>query len=173
MKRGRIQQKRGQGLPLNTVILLILVILVLVVVAAFFLGGTASITEKIRALFFGSTAGTDRVFAVGNCKEFCNRLQLLPKSAFMGSPYCKEFERIDSDNDGTADYISDVNNKKQYVRYYCWNKDPLDGDPLVESLDVSCQVEANEQSYSPDIFCTQSLERKPGAPLPGIIGPQP
>ena len=159
VKRHRICHKRGQALPLNTIILIILVVLVLIVVAAFFLGGTATLMDIIREILYGSIAGTDRVLAVSNCGSRCSQLRLLPDSALKGSAYCQEFERIDEDNNGEAEYEETSDGKKKYVKYFCWNKDTRNTDNLIETLDVSCSYEIYGQSYSPDVFCNGQIPK--------------
>jgi len=98
--------KKGQGLPLNTIVIAILVIIVLVLVVTFFLGGFAGLTTKIRGIFFGTTAGTSVTLAVQQCQIYCENAQLLPTDILKkNSPYCKPME-IDEDGDGKTDYKS-------------------------------------------------------------------
>lgn len=125
--------KRGQALPMNTVIITILVVLVLIVIAVFFLSGTEGITKTIKDVFFGTTAGTDRVFAVQTCKQRCDQLQLLPEPA--KSAYCTSSFGIDENNDGEADFVPN-SKPKQYYKYYCWGEDLGER----KSLNVPCTV---------------------------------
>tara|TARA_Y100000034_G_C6898881_1_gene415071 strand:+ start:1922 stop:2425 length:504 start_codon:yes stop_codon:yes gene_type:complete len=155
VKRGRIQSKKGQGLPMNTVIITILVILVLVVVAAFFLGGTSNLVTKIREIFYGSISGTDRTFASGTCQQRCDQLQILPKSQLGNSAYCQDYFNIDSDNDGEADYTG-TGKDKVYTRYYCYESSgtlaPGTQGPtqrVGKSLDVGCPIEG----INPEQYC--------------------
>ena len=94
-----LYKKRGQGLPLNAVVIAILVVLVLVVLAAFFLFGSSKIGEKIRTSFFGPTSGTDRVFAVQSCENLCEQAQFLPEIQQGTSGFCKQSWQIDENND--------------------------------------------------------------------------
>lgn len=114
--------RKAQGLPLNTVILAILVVLVLFVVAAFFLGGTAGIMKQVRSLFYGTTAGTDRVLNSQTCEQRCEQLKLLPRTAISSSAYCTQSFFIDTDNNGEADLLNPNDSKAGYKPYYCYEK---------------------------------------------------
>ena len=104
--------KRGQGLPLNTLILTILVVIVLIVVAVFFLGGTSKLSQSIRNIFFGTTAGTDLSLAREICETRCVSAQDsndVARTAFCSTPF-----ELDLDNDGVVEVIN--NEPKQF---YC------------------------------------------------------
>mgnify|MGYP001570612990 CR=1 FL=1 len=90
--------KRGQSLPLNTLIITILVVIVLIVVAVFFLGGTSSLSRSIRTIFFGATAGTDISLAREICQQRCEQ-------AKDGNPlaYCNIGQDIDRNGNGEID----------------------------------------------------------------------
>ena len=107
--------KRGQGLPMNTVIVAILVIVVLVVVVVFFLGGFAGLSSKVKAIFYGTTAGTDLTLAVQTCESRCEQAMLLPKSTLGASAFCNAPFYLDTDNDGEAQKDADG----KFVNYYC------------------------------------------------------
>jgi hypothetical protein len=104
--------KKGQGLPMNTVVMAILVIVVLILVLTFFFGGFTGLTMKIRQIFFGSLAGTSETLAVQNCNQYCNQLQLrsglfddkgvLITDRVRDLAYCRLIP-IDTDEDGQAD----------------------------------------------------------------------
>ena len=114
--------KRGQGLPLTTIIIAILVVVVLVVLVAFFLGGTTSITRGIKSLFFGTTAGTDLTIAIETCRNRCDQAQTLPNDDLKkNSAYCKTPFHIDFDKDGEVD----VDEKGEPVEYYCGDSNLL------------------------------------------------
>lgn len=98
--------KKGQGLPLETIIVAILVIIVLVLVVTFFLGGFAGLTNRVKDIFFGTTAGSSTTLAVQNCRTYCEQAQLLPSVTLKeNSPYCSTEIKVDTDNDGEADKI--------------------------------------------------------------------
>lgn len=140
--------RKAQALPMNTVIIAILVVLVLVVVAAFFLGGTGGIMKTIRSIFHGTTAGTDRVLAMDICKTRCDQIQTWSHVAAKDSAYCKQPFKIDSDNDGDADYVDPNDPKSGFIEYYC-NTPPLVpiGSALEsrKSLNVPCSLADGKQ----------------------------
>ena len=94
--------KKGQGLPMNTVVMAILVIVVLILVLTFFFGGFTGLSMKIRQIFFGSLAGTGKTLAIQNCNQYCDQLQWADASAEQAkidSQFCKP-RAIDLDEDG-------------------------------------------------------------------------
>lgn len=103
--------KKGQGLPLNTIIIAILVIVVLVVVIVFFLGGFAGLSQKVKIIFFGATAGVDKTLAVQNCQTWCDQAKILPVSLRKTSAYCDQYQFVDMNNDGEVEKEGDVTKK--------------------------------------------------------------
>ena len=87
--------KRGMDLTLNTIIIAVLVVLVLVLVATFFLGGFKGLTDRIKAIFFTTTAGVDEVLAVEICRQYCDQAEVLPATLQENSAYCKQAFVID------------------------------------------------------------------------------
>lgn len=122
--------KRGQGLPLETIIVIILVVIVLIVIAVFFLGGTSSLSKSIRSIFFGTTAGTDEQLAIQNCEQRCEQANNLPKTARATSAFCSFPFNIDKDKDGEADKDGD-----NFVKYYCYKASETTD---VKSLNIFC-----------------------------------
>src|SRR3989344_4053642 len=139
--------RKAQGLPLNTVILAILVVLVLLVVGAFFLGGTSGISKQIRSIFYGSTAGQDRVFAVQTCQQRCDSLKLLPVADVSKSAYCGQSFLIDENNDGEAEFVA-ASDPKKYYQYYCWGTD--DEAAGRRSLNMPCPL---NDGKIPEQYC--------------------
>ena len=144
--------KKGQGLPLTTIIIAILVVVVLIVIVAFFLGGTASITDTIKRVFFGTTAGYDLNLAIQTCQSRCEAAKELPATARTGHAYCQSGLAVDRNPiDGEADYV-EIEKKKRTVKYYCPPVDdyrslPLGGaysGPASKSnigfLDIGCDL---------------------------------
>ena len=133
--------KRGQGLPLNVLIIAILVVIVLVVLVTIFLSGTAGLTKTIRDIFGGTIAGTDKSIAVESCKNRCNQAELLSKEQQATSAFCKKPFNIDDNLDGEADFVKDADGKKIYNEWYC---SPGTGtrDPAAnrENLGVGCSI---------------------------------
>jgi len=134
MKRG----KRGQGLPLNTIVLAILVVVVLVVIVAFFLGGTTGLTRTIRGIFFGTTAGTDLTIAIETCKARCDQATLLPMDLQKSSAFCMQPFHIDKDGNGEAEFNT-VGGKKVYDEFYCGDYALAKFGGDVELLSVPCE----------------------------------
>lgn len=90
--------KKGQGLPMNVVILGIIVIVVLIIVLIFFVGGTAQVTSKIRDIFTGRVSGQAAELAVEDCRQLCESAKALPASLQAQSGYC------------TKTYVVNLNN---------------------------------------------------------------
>src|SRR3989344_4962422 len=100
-----IKNKRGQEFSLNTIVIAIIVVVVLIVVVSFFLFGFKGLIDRVKSIFFGTTAGTDRTLAVQQCNNYCDQLDLLPDSALAGSPYCNYKFNMDENNDGEAEFV--------------------------------------------------------------------
>ena len=93
--------KKGQGLPLNVLVVAILVIVVLILVVTFFFGGFTNISVRIKDLFFTGTAGTSETLAIQSCQRFCDNLLLRsnPQGSAESSNFCRG-DKIDLDGDG-------------------------------------------------------------------------
>lgn len=148
--------KRGQGLPLTTIIIAIMVIVVLIVIVTFFFSGSTSITDSIKRVFYGTTAGTDLALATENCKAYCQQAEGLAPEQRDTSPYCTKFFLIDKDNSGEADYDPDLGEDKvrKYDHYYCnptgvGGRD--DGGSKVESVGVSCSFSEPDKFTCPTV----------------------
>lgn len=131
------QSKKGLELSLNTIVIAVIVIVVLVAVVTFFLFGFKGLSDRVKIIFFGTTAGSDMVFAQQQCATYCDRAALLPIGVRSTSPYCTQFIYIDTDNDGEAQFVKGEEGKKQYVKYYCRDGD---GDEQNIYLAVTCSV---------------------------------
>jgi hypothetical protein len=140
-----IANKRGQGLPLSTVIIAILVVLVLIVLVGFFLGGTTGLTNTIKTIFFGTTAGTDKVLAIQTCDQRCNQAQVLSEADRPKSAFCTRSFNIDDNSDGQAEFYDVGDGTTKYVRFYC--NVPKDTG-VVKSLKVTC----------PEVTCIQPAD---------------
>lgn len=130
--------KKGAELSLNVVVVAVLVIMVLVVVTIFFLGGMGGMTSKIKSMFFGTLAGTDRTIAVQTCQTRCEQAKLLPIP--MTSAFCSSFY-IDDDGNGEAD----KNDKGEYTKFYCYKRLPGDNE---RNLGVDCFYKTKEKDAS-------------------------
>jgi len=114
-----IKNKKGQGLPLNTVILAILVIIVLVIVIAFFLTGAGTSFQKVKDVFGFGLRGTDLSTARLNCQNYCDQAKDLPEDQQKSSAYCRTYFKIDLDNNGNVDTFAVQDKKGEPVHYYC------------------------------------------------------
>jgi len=116
--------KKGQGLPLTTIIIAILVVVVLIVIIAFFIGGSTQLTDSIKRVFFGTTAGYDFNLALETCQSRCDLAKDMPiTNAQENSAYCQTPLQVDkSPIDGEADYAMDGKTKKT-IKYFCPPKD--------------------------------------------------
>ncbi|MBS3168790.1 hypothetical protein J4216_06695 [Candidatus Woesearchaeota archaeon] len=94
-----MKSKRGQGLPMNVIIIAIIVLVVLIVLIAFFAGGFSSIVGKVRALFGGGVSAQAQDLAISTCQQSCETAKKLPTSAQAQSSYCKLTFLIDHDAD--------------------------------------------------------------------------
>ncbi|MBS3108896.1 hypothetical protein J4409_03430 [Candidatus Woesearchaeota archaeon] len=131
----RKNNKKGVELSLNTIIIAIIVIIVLVVVLALFLFGFKGLSDKIKVVFFGTTAGFDKTLALQTCANRCDQASLWPKNTRLDSPYCSSFY-MDENNDGVAEKEGDV-----FVSYYCYKGTNINtGNPRF--LNVECTVPA-------------------------------
>ena len=98
--------KKAQGLPMNTIVIAIIVIVVLVLVLTFFFGGFATLTEKIKAVFYPSISGQEETLAIQACDRYCGNLQLRTysdvadaQSRISTSSFCNK-RPVDLDGDG-------------------------------------------------------------------------
>ena len=140
--------KRGQGLPLSTIVIFIIVVVVLVVVVAFFLTGSTGITDSIRKVFSGATAGVDMSLASANCQQYCTQARSLATDELKEvSAYCIRWENIDRNQDGESEYTM-VGSDKRYTRWYCPSQDTYDIEPIydaqIEYLNVPCDLRDQE-----------------------------
>ena len=96
--------KKGQGLPMNTVVIAIIVIVVLILVVTFFFGGFSNLTERIKGVLYGGTAGMSETLALQSCERYCDNLKLRsdPQDAAVNSNYCNPMD-VDLDGSGIVD----------------------------------------------------------------------
>ena len=145
-------RKRGQGLPLNTIILAIIVVLVLVVVVAFFLGGFKGLTKTVKDVFFGTTAGTDKILAIQICQQRCDQAQVLPEKPEKereNSAFCKApFKIDDNPRDGDADI-----HEGKFVEWYCFGGSDQDDKKYLGVVcpEVVCSGQSSQVASLPDL----------------------
>lgn len=94
--------KKGQGLPLNTIVIAIIVIVVLVAVIVFFTGGFGKIFAGTKG--FESATQTDVVGIQTKCSQLCIQAQSIsdPKK-WNSTAYCKQVNAKDWEGDGKID----------------------------------------------------------------------
>ena len=90
--------KKGQGLPLNVLVVAIIVIVVLILVLTFFFGGFVSLSDKIKQIFSGATGGQEEGFVVQSCDRACVTIQSVQKVQ-PGTYFCQG-KNVDLDGDG-------------------------------------------------------------------------
>ena len=72
--------------------------------AVFFLGGTSSLSQSIRSIFYGSTTGTDISLAREFCAQRCDQIRESGvESGASFNPYCRKNLDVDISGDGTLD----------------------------------------------------------------------
>jgi len=132
-RRGLINNKRGEALPLNVIIIAIIVIVVLVVVLLIFIGGIAGLQDKFKS------KADDSVLAARECENYCANIQdELNPQVVQRSAFCNKVYRLDvAPLDGKID--TDPTSKKQ-ISYYCDinNKKPDISSSEIDGVGVSC-----------------------------------
>jgi len=94
--------KRGQGLPLNTIILLKLALLVLVFIVLFATGAFGTLFGQTKSVA-GATE-TDIVAAQTKCSQWCLQSQnSKTEEEWTNSKFCKDTQLLDTNGDGTAE----------------------------------------------------------------------
>lgn len=90
--------KKGQGMPMNVIIIAIIILVVLIILIAFFAGGFGSITGKIRELFTGQVSGQTKDTTIQTCQSMCDIAKNYPASAQRSSGYCTNSYVVDMDS---------------------------------------------------------------------------
>ena len=94
--------KRGQGLPLNVIVIAIIVVVALVVIVAFFLGGFGKLGQKAGQTTGEGLIGTSQALATASCENLCNFAQDVDSSKVKATEFCLETKTIEK-TDGTAE----------------------------------------------------------------------
>ena len=89
--------KKGQGLPLNTVILGVIGVVVLLLVVLIFFGGAKWIKETILGMGGERLKGTDITLAQQQCDLFCDYAKELSGIALKASAYCTTKFKIEEE----------------------------------------------------------------------------
>lgn len=98
--------KRGQGLPMNTIIMAIIVIVVLIAIIVFFMGGFKNVVTAISGIWGAKTSGVDQSFALQECDNLCSQAQSMNENIRVKSLYCKKTFNIDMNGDGDVKNIA-------------------------------------------------------------------
>lgn len=93
--------KRGQGLPMNTIIIAIIVIVVLIAIVIFFLGGFRNIASSISSIWSQQVSSTPEALARETCQSYCTATKSMASDTEKkGSNFCRQKFNIDKNNDG-------------------------------------------------------------------------
>ncbi len=114
--------KRGQGLPLNLIVLAIIAALVLVLIIAFTVGGAGSSFSRIFKV--GATAAGDEIESIrAACRQACSTAESTVTNGqeWITSGYCKKRSSIDLDGDGK---VEDLSSSLDETSLRCWY-DPI------------------------------------------------
>jgi hypothetical protein len=94
--------KRGQSLPINTIVIAILALLVLVFVILFATGSFSSLFGQTKNI--GESSDTSIVAAQTKCAQWCLTAQgSKTTSEWTSSKFCKDTQLIDTDGDGASE----------------------------------------------------------------------
>lgn len=94
--------KRGQGLPLNTIILAILALLVLVFVVLFATGAFGTLFGQTQDV--AEATETSIVATQTKCSQWCLQAQSSGTNLdWENSKFCKETQLLDTNGDGEAE----------------------------------------------------------------------
>ncbi|HLC37790.1 MAG TPA: hypothetical protein VJJ53_03350 [Candidatus Nanoarchaeia archaeon] len=89
--------KKGQGLPLNVIVIAIIVVVALVVIVAFFLGAFSNIGGKAGATTGTALTGTEAGLAVATCENLCNQAKT---TSALKTIFCNKKFDVDKNGDG-------------------------------------------------------------------------
>jgi len=92
--------KKGQSLSINTIIITILAIFVLVIVVVALTGGSGNFFENIGAIFGASAIDTNKF--VLKCQGWCTDYENTGSDSYRVN-FCEKETKVDSDGDGEAD----------------------------------------------------------------------
>ena len=113
------KDKKGAEMSMNVIVIVIILVIVLVVLVAFFLGGFAQLTDRLKGV------GPDnKDAAIQDCQSKCLVAQSLQgDNAKERSSYCRKLVNVDSNEDGKADQ-----------RHHRWSSEIGEQCPGVTSL---------------------------------------
>jgi len=95
-----VNDKKGQSLSVNTIIITILAIFVLVILVVALTGGTGQFAEWWSRIFSSSAINVQG--AVLQCNGYCQSFEVSGDAIFR-EKYCSESFDVDTNNDKKAD----------------------------------------------------------------------
>src|SRR3989344_6454215 len=104
--------KKGQGLPLNVIVIAIIVVVALVVIVAFFLGAFSNIGGKAGATTGTALTGTEAGLAVATCENLCNQAKT---TSALKTIFCNKKFDVDKNGDGEIKDGEKENEKEKAV----------------------------------------------------------
>lgn len=136
-----MMNKKGQGMPLNVLIIAIIVIVVLILLLTFFFGGFVSLSDKIKQIFSGATGGQEEGFVVQSCERACITIQsrtdpgndAARQAMYKGTYFCQG-KNVDLNGDG-------VLNKEEET--------PKERGLTCEGLGVTCMYTTKDGKLEP------------------------
>ena len=114
---------KGQGLPINIVVLGIIGIVVLVIVVAFTVGSSGTTFGKIGKI--GAAAGGDELAIIRqDCNQQCGFARNIVAGAgdtsqWRSTTYCQKTMNLDLDGDGSIEPVNSAGQREQNLK--CWN----------------------------------------------------
>lgn len=107
-----MMNKRGQGLPMNTIIIAIIVIVVLIAIVVFFLGGFGQVRSSLSSIWSQQVTGDDQTLAIQSCTKWCEQAQDFTKDEQKkSSKFCTNKFQIDFDGDGKLTEVKCADSK--------------------------------------------------------------
>ena len=143
--------KRGQGLPLNTIVLAALAVLVLLLVVGFTTGSLGKLFKGLSS----PTSEIDEKAARMKCIELCSKLKemaskgVLTEEKAENSEYATIVFSIDLDNDGVLE--------EDEIGIHCW-QDPIEYPCLVTFQKRVGKCVGREPRYDP--ICSDITDRE-------------
>jgi predicted PurR-regulated permease PerM len=97
-----MNNKRGQALSTNTIIIVILAVLVLIVVAVFFTGGFTTFVDKIKNIWSNTAQEVNEI--VLECNSACSNYENTGLDAYKNT-FCQKEYDLDVDGDKEVDQV--------------------------------------------------------------------
>ena len=147
--------EKGQGLPINVVVLAIIGIVVLVIVVAFAVGSSGTTFSKIGKI--GASAGGDELAIVRqDCNQQCGFAKNVVAGAgdtsqWRSTTYCQKTINLDLDSDGSIEPVNSAGQREQNLK--CWNAPISAGCKIQFQSLAGSLVTVEAQAGSSDTAC--------------------